>query len=141
MHRIPQQHHWARWLLVLVAMAIVGHDLLMAGGAHAQPEVAPTTTPSHSDLHHAAIPATQPSAENDTTTHGPAPGHETGFDGCSTIRQLVQRLGDTFQLDVAFAADPACVPVAATPLAAHTWWREPTAPPDVIRALVQVYLI
>jgi hypothetical protein len=108
---------------LLLLAAIFGHDLLMAGDAHAAPAAG----------HHAAMPA---------ATDGPtvSESHHADNGGCSTIRAAVDpRFSHGSGLAIAVPVgigEWAPEPVSIRPETPRILW-----PPGVRRALLQVYRI
>jgi len=102
------------WIAFALALAFLGHDLLMAATAH--------TLGMH---HAAAMQHAMPAA----TAASSDIAHEAHADGCSTTRPVAQPSNDDPGLGLAVSA------VLPANLA------EPPAPPGVRRALLQVYRI
>ncbi len=130
-------HHSGKLVILFLAIAFLGHDLLMAGDAHAQPAAGE----AHAGHGHAAMPDSSPEAGHHAIASESAPGHESGIDACSTMRQLIQRPGTPVHLDAELVAVSVGVRIATPPPAVDNWWREPASPPDIVRSLFQVYLI
>ncbi len=133
------KHHSLRCVVLLIALAFLGHDILMAEDVHARPDAA--AGQAHANHGHTAMPDNPPDAGQHTIASEPAPGHESGIDACSTMRQLIQRPGTTLQFDAELVAVSVGVRIATPPLAVDDWWREPASPPAIVRSLFQVYLI
>lgn len=154
------------WVVVAVAIALVGHAILMAGGAHAVDAAhavpASTVTASHgSAAHHAAtapdaMPAlhathgraqssTEPTADAGTT----AEPHPMGLDpsgdrtdGCGGLLalawpQALSAPSSGSTLVVPTTVDLSVLPVAEGRVVASR--LDPTDPPGSRRALLQVY--
>lgn len=129
------------WSALLIAIAFLGHDVLMAGDAHAQPEAATGPVEYRVDSHHVAISdASHGTVALDEHATSTVP-HDAEIDGCSTLRSFVQRPVDPVPYRTTCDATSLAMPICGTPLPIHEYWREPTAPPGTIRALLQVYLI
>lgn len=137
-HGIARRHS-GKLVILLLAIAFLGHDVLMAGNAHAQPDA--TAGDAHASHGHTAMPDSTPEAGHHAIASQLGTDQDSGIDTCSTMRQLVQRPGNYVQLDAAPPAICAMLPARAEQLAVDEWWREPAAPPDVIRAMFQVFLI
>lgn len=135
------KHHSLRCVVLLIALAFLGHDLLMASDAHARPDAAVDGAHAGHGHNHTAMPDSPPGAEKHPIASESAPGHESGIDACSTMRQLIQRPGTPLQFDAELMTVSVGVRIATPPLAIDDWWREPASPPDIVRALFQVYLI
>jgi len=121
-------------------MAFLGHDVLMAGDAHAWPAAA--VEAAHANHEHAIMPEGQPGAGQHTaSTSTPDHEHDPGFDACATMRHLVQRPVTPLPLDAQLGAIAASVRMEPSLPGIDHWWCEPTAPPDVVRALIQVFRI
>jgi len=119
-------------------MALLGHDLLMAGDAHA-------LSAAHDEdvqfsRHHPSSDV-QSRAGHATSAQEPEPDHETGLRECSSIRLLVLRVGSSPDLEATSASVPNAEAVWPVQEPLDDWWREPTAPPNMVRAMFQVYLI
>lgn len=138
MRRIGERY-WAVCVALLVAMALLGHDLLMTGDVHAFSAVRDEGI--HSPHHHAESSDVQDSAAHHAPAQESGSDHETGLRECSSIRLLVLRAGSSPDLEVTCATASIAEPVWTVQVPFDNWWREPTAPPDIARALVQVYLI
>lgn len=134
-----EEHHSGRYVVLLIAMVFLGHDILMAGDAHARPDAALDT--GHADHGQTTVPDSQHVGGQHPLASESEPSHEPGFDGCSATRQLVQRLGESLQLDAAPAGVLTALPAMALQFTIGDWWWEPTVPPDIVRALFQVFLI
>ncbi|MDQ3541638.1 MAG: hypothetical protein M3440_13230 [Chloroflexota bacterium] len=135
------KHNSGKCVVFLIALAFLGHDLLMAGDAHARPDATADEAHAGHGHNHTATPNSQASAEKHPIASESAPGHESGIDACSTMRQLIQRPGTTLQFDAELVAVSVGVRIATPPLAVDDWWREPASPPAIVRSLFQVYLI
>ncbi len=116
---------------LLLAVAFLGHDLLMAGDAH----LAAAAHRGHAAMAmHSAMPALPPAREADTKT-------STAIDGCGFFRVAIpvpDDEGRTTGPPCAIFATAPELGVLADAFARHA---EPTAPPGVRRALLQVFLI
>ena len=117
---------------LLLALPFRGHDLPMAGDAHAAPSPAPP------DRHHVAHPARtdSPGTASETT---PVPDHPAH---CAVVRPAAPRTGGA--PDPIPSAAPGDQTGAPSPPLAAPGARgraEPTAAPGTRRALFQVYRI
>ena len=126
------------YVALLIAMALLGHDVLMAADAHARPDAAVETR--HAGHSHDAMAEANPGA-GQHIANASAPDHESRIDACSTMRHLVQRPGTPVHLNAELGTVAATVRVEPPLPVVDHWWREPTAPPNVVRALFQVFLI
>lgn len=138
MRGIARLNHMC-WVGVVIAITLLGHDVLMAGDAHAQSGVG--THAAHSTHHHAEAPDIHHGLEEARAQRAPASTDDSGVEACSGTRQLVQRPDDSLQLDAVPMAVVAALPAMALRFTIGDWWREPIAPPDIVRALFQVFLI
>jgi hypothetical protein len=122
--------------IVLLLLVIVGHDLVMTAGAHASPLAAvdrdaPAMSHAGSDVQHRTLGQFQP--------YQPGDPSESTACGTTRIAVLPGPLGlapDTFDL----TGPTLDLQQALLDVTDHRW-QEPTAPPGVRRALVQVYRI
>jgi hypothetical protein len=123
------------WLsgLVLV-LAFLAHDVIMASVAHAAPVVPATTAALEQGSPHVAA-----HGENHLADRHPAPEHPRG---CGTTATAVARSGG--QPDASDLGAPAILTadeLAALASAGDHWWTEPHWPPGKRRALFQVYRV
>lgn len=138
MRGIARLNHMC-WVGVVIAITLLGHDVLMAADAHGQNSAGADA--AHSTHHHAGAPDIHHGLEEARDQRAQAPTDDRGFEACSGTRQLVQRPDDSLQLDAAPMAVLAALPALALRFTTPDWWREPIAPPDIVRALFQVFLI
>lgn len=130
---LRQQRLWWTGALV-VALAIVGHDAMMAGNAHAA---------GHGDVAMRGAELvrradeTQAKHRNATAVH-----HSSHTDGCSTIHPGVRRDDSDPAIGMADApGTPVAESMMILRLPVAVWWREPTMSAGVRRALFQVFRI
>jgi hypothetical protein len=120
---------------LLVALALIGHDALMATDAHAASPAASTQTRLTS--HEAANQGAGHSADWFNSEH--QPDHA---DACDVARPIAQPEPSGFvsivQIDTITLVG---VIEASNALEPRPPWADPTAPPSVRRALLQVFLI
>ena len=117
---------------LLLALAFLGHDLLMAGVAHAAPSSAPSARPHVA--HHARTDAPGTAAE---TT--PAPDHPAH---CAVVRPAAPRRGgDPDPFPAATQGSQTGTPSPPLGASGERGWVDPTAEPGTRRALFQVYRI
>lgn len=133
------KRRWGTCIALFIGMALLGHDVLMAGDAHAL--AAPHDGGVHSRHRHAASSEVHGSAGHHAPAQEPGAGHQTGLRECSSIRLLVLRVGGAPDLEVTSASVPIAEAVWPVQEPLDDWWREPTAPPEIARAMFQVYLI
>jgi hypothetical protein len=118
---------------LLLVVAFLGHDVLMAAEA--------TAERPHAVAHYDHGAPAHTGATAALPFHGPPPEHPTN---CRVGQSAVARSGDalrTANLDT--VPVPGTVAIIAT-LAAHggaSVWQEPRWPPGTLRALFQVYRI
>ena len=122
---------------LLIALAFLGHDVLMATNAHA----AKMATRQHAkhrraDAHHAGAGGGNAAAPE----HRPAPPDGSG--ACDLTRDMVQPAAPDTEPATLAAVIPAHA-ASETSFAASVRpvWSEPTAPPSTRRALFQAYRI
>lgn len=131
----------ARWWVALVVLAaILAHDSLMAGGAHAAAQVDDDAR-VHSAVHRVAIPAYGSGVSIDPVMRGPDQAAEAPHrTGCAVVRSASPpRDGG---LDVITGLPlPTPAPAAAGASMAPITLVMPGQPPGVRRALLQVYRI
>jgi hypothetical protein len=124
-----ERQHRSFWILFTFVAAFLGHDLLMAAGVHAIGRHYATI------VHHEEVTARPAAHEHPVLVHG---AHD---EDCFTTRSVVQPsnndLGDGLASSVVLFAEHR----AGSAIFVHEWWREPTAPPGIRRALIQVYRI
>ncbi len=130
---MPNRRHLnrIRWLggLVLV-LALLAHDALMASVAHATPE-------SPRAFHDIAASLHTADDVSHMVDHEPAPAHPQD---CSTTGGARPAAGlDWEPADVPVDSDAHERPISVHSAARH--WVEPLWPPGVRRALLQVYRI
>ncbi|MDQ3781000.1 MAG: hypothetical protein M3354_10730 [Chloroflexota bacterium] len=131
LNALRQRRLW--WAGVLFAvLVIVGHDAMMAGNAHAA-----------SRPHHAVrgVELASRADEADANRRNAnAIDHRIHTDGCSALRPGIRRDDGDSALDTSDAMGSS-EQTTALDLSVDPWWREPTAPPRVRRALIQVFRI
>ena len=118
-----------RLIALTMALAFVGHDLVMAGGPHPA-EAAAHPASAHDAAGHEA--GADPSSQD-----LPEPNHSSD---CGVSRRVVPRPNDPSPL----AGDAAATGWFAVPIyeASDAWsWLELTVPPGTRRALCQVWRI
>lgn len=119
----------------LIALAFLGHDVSMAGVAHAA--AAPDPTGS---AHHAAHADSHPTRHADGSPTQPAPAGSDHSTDCGISRPVVSSPRDDHALPPSGAVfDSLSLPALSTHVTPP--WDEPSAPPGVRRALVQVWRI
>ncbi|HEV2066562.1 MAG TPA: hypothetical protein VGR08_06990 [Thermomicrobiales bacterium] len=133
------KRRWGTCIALLIGMALLGHDALMVGNVHALS--VPQDNGVHSRHHHAARSDVHASAGHHAAAQDPGAGHETGLRECSSIRLRVLRVGGAPDLEATSAPVPIAQAVWPAEVPLDDWWREPTAPPEIVRAMFQVYLI
>ncbi len=123
---------WAGALFVV--LVIVGHDAMMAGNVHA------AGRPHHAVRGAELAPRADEAHANRRNAN--AIDHRIHTDGCSALRPGIRRDDGDSVLDTSDAmGSPISEQTTALNLSADPWWREPTAPPGVRRALIQVFRI
>lgn len=133
------KRHSGKLVILLLAIAFLGHDMLMAGDAHARPDASAGEV--HTGHGQAAMTDSSRGAGQRAIASQSGPDQDSGIDACSTMRQLVQRPGTPLHLDAELTTGTVGLPVETSTPAVDHWWREPTAPPEVVRALFQVFLM
>ena len=131
-YRIAKPSLWLQGLLVV--LALLGHDLLMASHAPVAP-MAPAT-----DVLHAHSP-TQPMVDMMTALshgHPESPYPSVCGTGGTALFPPVDQLG-TPDLNPAAVIGPSQLPTSAQ--VRTLLWEEPRWPPGTRRALLQVYRI
>ena len=119
---------------LLLALALLGHDLLMTVSAHAAPP------PDNPQARHG-----QTAFHTGTETLGAGPSEAPGPDhpaGCKVARSAAPRTGgNPAPAGPAGGGDP--IGAGVPPLASQAGggWAEPTSPPSTRRAVFQVYRI
>ena len=128
---------WRRWPLVglLLALAFLGHDLLMAADAKAEGSADHSPAVHHRTAIHPETDAADPLRIESWETNHPA-GCEVGMLAAPPTGGDPDLLAGLAAIDGPITATVA--PLAHCPGAA---WGEPTWPPGTRRALVQVYRI
>jgi hypothetical protein len=119
---------------LLIVLALLGHDLLMASHAPVA-AMAPATVGLH------AHSATQPMVDIMTALshgHSESPHPSVCGAGGTALFPAIYQLG-TPDLNPAAAISPSQFPTSA--LARTLLWQEPRWPPGTRRALLQVYRI
>jgi anti-sigma factor RsiW len=133
------RHNSRLWVAAfLIALALFGHDLAMAGAAHAA--VAPDSTDSghhaaHADAHtgHHGVSERAPSPAQ-------TPADSDHSNDCGISRPIVPIPHNDPNLHPAAAAFDSLV-LPTLPTLIMSTWSEPSAPPGVRRALAQVWRI
>jgi len=138
MLRIELRRPWCcRWAgALLVALAFVGHDALMVTDAHAA-----QMTIGHHAAHGGPHADEAVTAHHDAaaSAHSPVPTDE--LDGCDVARSIVRPAApDTHPTALAVAIAASGLAVVSLQPTVPVMWSEPTAPPGVRRALLQVFL-
>ena len=117
---------------LLIALALFGHDFLMAAATRAAPEAAAMA-------HEHGVPDRVAKAGDGMTDREPGPGHPTL---CDTTGQAIPT--SSLQFD----APDVWIPVVsfgrdnlASPPTVAWCWAEPLWPPGTRRALLQVYRV
>lgn len=123
-----------RWgsVALLLVVAFLGHDLLMASDAHTH-QRATVAVHSHHPLR---------SVNRDTADQGDI-STSIRVDGCDTVWPMVQQepLSDDDTLHSPEGFVLFAVPLFANIIPRNPRWIMPTAPPGVRRAMLQVFLI
>ena len=128
---------WRRWPLagLLVALVAVGHDLLMAGDAHAAPPPMQQTA-----LGGHAVPA----HTRDAVARAGDDAHATGIasrDGCGSGQAVSARGADASLARSTASTSAGCLRNAPSGTAFGFEEAPPTLPPRVRRALLQVFRV
>jgi hypothetical protein len=139
---------WQSPLVGLLALlALLGHDALMAGDAHAAPSPAHGADHSHSrHPHHrptpvASSPAHVPFADAATvgaSREAPTPDR---LPSCEAIRAVVRSAPDAAPKVTTGGGREAALPHPAASRHPRLRQAPPTSPPETRRALLQVFLI
>ena len=122
---------------LLVVLAIMGHDLAMAGDAHQ------TVGSGHHGSHHGDQPTTVGHRMIVEPTHGERrmdTASNIVLDGCGYDRVAVLTVDESGTVDLHGSVGSADVEHPA-PMQRFPAVDEPTAPPSVRRAILQVFLI
>jgi len=133
------KHRQRVWIAVVLALAFLGHDVLMAGDTRAMPMPdAHAAGRGHrgADMHSVIIRFRVPVAFGRLDV-----ASEAHMGGCATTRRAVPNSGDDPGLSVVSPGIVSVAPAALLALPMCAWWREPSAPPGVRRAFSQVYRI
>jgi hypothetical protein len=131
-YRMEKPSRWLEGLLIV--LALLGHDLLMASRAPV-PAMAPATgTYDRHRLTHPVVDVTVVLPQD----HPESPHPSVCGIGGMAVLQSVDQLG------VSDLSTPAVIAAYLCPTSAHTrtfLWEEPSWPPGTRRALLQVYRI
>jgi hypothetical protein len=122
------------WLAVAVVLTFVGHDVLMAAGD--QPRAVAGENSSHHAVGQSPVGVSTPA---EPYLEGSI--HTTHPDGCDTTRSANPPTRGDPDLGLVSASGSSVGLAVPIKWPVREWWREPTAPPGVRRALFQVFLM